>query len=158
MPAGRPPKPTVLKALEGGRGHRTKAELSKRDREPKPSKDAPMMPSWLDASAKRKWKALIEHLNDIGVLTAVDGDVLACYCDAYSRKSRLTRFLRLHGEVEDGKPRAECALRDRADDQLKKWGAELGIGAASRTKIEVKKADDGPNPLEEIIAGNTRRR
>ena len=162
--SGRPPKPTALKALEGGRGHRTKAEKAKAEREPKPPRDCPNPPPWLDAAAKRKWRSLADELNTMGVLTSVDGDVLACYCDAYSRLVCYTQFLREHGDTneysktdESGEPfglyvqvRPEVALRNRAVDDLKKWGAELGIGAAARTKIEVKPKDAGPSTLEKV--------
>lgn len=153
--AGRPPKPTALKALEGGRGHRTKAEKSKEANEPRPPRGCPTQPTWLDAGARRKWQSLCDTLSDMGVLTAVDGDVLACYCDAYSRLVRFTTFLRKNGDVTTSPngysmPAPEVALRNRAIDDLKKWGAELGIGAASRTKIEVRNPDAGASPLDKI--------
>jgi len=149
------PKPTALKALEGGRGHRTKAEKAKSDREPKPPRDCPAAPTWLDAAAKRKWRQLADTLNETGVLTLIDGDVLALYCQAYADHERLTKYLRKKGEVSVAPsgyemPRPEVALRNRARDDMRKFGAELGIGAASRTKIEVKPKDAGPSPLEAV--------
>lgn len=148
------PKPTALKALEGGRGHRTKAELAKRENEPRPPRDCPPVPPWLDAGAKRKWRALCDVLHEMGVLTAIDGDVLACYCQAYSDHERLTRFLRENGETVKGQGRAMAApqvgMRDRAREDMRKFGAELGIGAASRTKIEVRKPDAAASPLDKV--------
>ena len=136
--------------LEGNRGKRP----PKHD-EPKPPRDCPEPPPWLDAAAKRKWAALADTLNEMGVLTGIDGDHLAVYCQAYADHERLTRYLRKNGEVTVSPkgyamPRPEIALRNRARDDLRKAGAELGIGAASRTKIEVKKPDARQTALEEV--------
>jgi len=101
----------------------------------------------------------------MGVLTEVDADVLACYCDAYSRLLRYTDYLRKYGDTneyqkrdKDGDPygcyvqvRPEVALRNRAVDDLKKWGAELGIGAAARSRIDVEKPVV-TNPLIDILS------
>jgi len=149
------PKPTALKALEGGRGHRTKAEKAKAEREPKPPRDCPTAPAWLDSGAKRRWRALCDTLNEMGVLTAVDGDVLAVYCQAYSDHERLTRYLRTEGETTVSPtgyemPRPEVSLRNRARDDMRKCGAELGIGAVARTKAEVKEKYAGPTALEKV--------
>ena len=149
------PKPSALKAIEGGRGHRTKAEKSREARQPLPPRDCPSPPSWLDAAAKRKWAKLADTLNEIGVLTTIDGDVLALYCQAYSDHERLTRLLRDTGETAKSPsgymmPRPEVAMRNRARDDMRKFGAELGIGAASRTKIDTKPKDAGPSALEAV--------
>ena len=146
-------KPTALKVIEGDRGHATKAEKSRQDREPAPPRDCPTAPPWLDAAAKRKWRELCDTLNTMGVLTAIDGDVLAVYCQAYADHARLVRYLRDRGETTVSPqgyemPRPEVSMRNRARDDLRKFGPELGIGAASRTKIEVKKPDAGTSPLE----------
>ena len=152
---GRTPKPTALKAFEGGRSHLTKAEIAKQDNEPRPPNDCPSAPSWLDAGARRKWRELCDILNVMGVVTSIDGDVLAIYCQAYADHERLVRYLRKNGEVTESPqgyamPRPEVSLRNRARDDLRKAGAELGIGAASRAKIEVKRPNGVASPLSRI--------
>ena len=50
---GRKPKPTALKVLEGNPGKRPLNEL-----EPKPKKQAPSCPSWLEPEAKKEWRRM----------------------------------------------------------------------------------------------------
>ena len=78
--AGRKPKPTALKALEGNPGKR---KLNKK--EPMPGKGMPDCPKWLLPDAQEEWKRLCEKLNQMGVLTEVDRSAFAAYCQSYAR-------------------------------------------------------------------------
>jgi len=53
--------------------------------------------------------------------------------------------------------RPEIAMLNRAKDDLRRFGAELGIGAASRTKVEVRKPDAAKTPLEAVREATRRR-
>ena len=64
--AGRKPKPTAMKVLEGNPGKR---KLIKK--EPVP--------------AKVEWQRLAELMNQMGVLTEVDMAAFAAYCQSYAR-------------------------------------------------------------------------
>ena len=57
--AGRKPKPTAIKELEGNPGKR---KLNKK--EPKPDKEMPVCPEWLLPEAKAEWERLCEKLSD----------------------------------------------------------------------------------------------
>lgn len=78
--AGRKPKPTAIKELEGNPGKR---KLNKN--EPKPEKGMHVCPEWLLPEAKAEWKRLSEKLNQMGVLTEVDIAAFAAYCQSYAR-------------------------------------------------------------------------
>jgi P27 family predicted phage terminase small subunit len=57
-------------------------------------------------------------------------------------------FLNEHGLTVDApsgyvQQRPEVSIRNKAWDRVAKFGSELGIGAASRSRIEVKQNDDG---------------
>lgn len=78
--AGRKPKPTALKELEGNPGKR---KLNKS--EAKPSKAMPECPSWLLPEAKKEWMRLSENLNNLGLLSKVDRAAFAAYCQSYAR-------------------------------------------------------------------------
>lgn len=65
--AGRKPKPTAVKKLEGNPGKR---KLN--TKEPVPAKGMPTCPNWLLPEAKSEWKRLAELMNQMGVLTEVD--------------------------------------------------------------------------------------
>ena len=64
--AGRKPKPTALKKLEGNPGKR-----KMNTKEPVPGKGMPDCPKWLLPEAKEEWKRLCQKLSDMG-LTEVD--------------------------------------------------------------------------------------
>ena len=65
--AGRKPKPTAVKKLEGNPGKR---KLN--SKEPVPAKGMPTCPDWLMPEAKKEWERLAELMNQMGVLTEVD--------------------------------------------------------------------------------------
>ena len=65
--AGRKPKPTAIKKLEGNPGKR---KLN--TKEPIPAKAMPECPQWLLAEAKKEWERLADLMNQMGVLTEVD--------------------------------------------------------------------------------------
>jgi len=149
---GRPRTPTALKVLQGNPGKHPLPQ-----HEPKPAPKRPQMPAYLGALAQKRWNELVFELERIGVVTTIDGDVLAGYCQAVEDVERFTKFLRRRGRTyrvgTNGAyaARPEVQMRYRALDDIRRFGAELGIGAASRSKIEVKKPDADANPLAEIL-------
>ena len=78
--AGRKPKPTALKKLEGNPGKR---KLN--TKETVPAKGMPDCPKWLLPEAKEEWKRLCQKLSDMGVLTEIDMAAFAAYCQSYAR-------------------------------------------------------------------------
>lgn len=64
--AGRKPKPTAVKKLEGNPGKR---KLN--TKEPVPAKGMPACPDWLMPEAKKEWERLAKLMNQMGVLTEV---------------------------------------------------------------------------------------
>ena len=164
MPAGRPPKPTRLKILAGNPGKR---QLNAR--EPQPRRGRPGCPSWLDAEAKAKWAAVVPELDRLGVLTIVDGDVLAAYCQAWAEFKLATETLRKEGRiisvggtpVEEEKiegkktvkthrvvgaqlqPHPAVAQQRSAWQHMKAFSALLGLDPSSRSKLSVTGAGSG---------------
>ena len=65
--AGRKPKLTALKKLEGNPGKR---QLNVK--EPMPGKGIPDCPKWLFPEAKMEWERLCVKLSEMGVLTETD--------------------------------------------------------------------------------------
>lgn len=150
MKTGRPRKPTALKLLEGDKPSRIPKN------EPKPAPIRPEMPDYLDAQGQKRWNELVSELEALGVLTRVDAEVLGGYCMAYSALVSATRILKKRGWImhtPSGYQQQSpwVGIRNRALDDLRKFGSELGIGAASRSRIEVKKADGDENPLAELL-------
>lgn len=89
---GPPPKPTALKIAAGNPGHRP-LNLS----EPKPTIGRPKMPSHLSEYARQEWRRVVPQLLEMGVLTVVDGPMLALYCEAYAEYVKATEEIQRDG-------------------------------------------------------------
>ena len=104
MGAGRKPKPTAMKELEGNPGKR---KLNKK--EPMPGKGMSNCPKWLLPDAQEEWKRLSEKLNQMGVLTEVDRSAFAAYCQSYARWKEAQDHINSEGatyETENGMQRS----------------------------------------------------
>jgi len=140
---GPKPKPIALRLLQG-ETRPSRVGMP----EPKPRPLLPDAPRYLGKQARARWRELLPELDYCGVLTRIDGEILAGYCQAYEQVCILTAKLEKTGRTyqvgTNGAWAAfpEVAMLSRAWDDIRKFGAELGIGAASRSKIEVKKQDD----------------
>ena len=98
--AGRKPKPTAVKKLEGNPGKR---KLN--TKEPNPGKGMPECPAWLLPEAKTEWIRLSEKLNQMGVLTEIDRSAFAAYCQSYARWKEAQEHINSEGaayETENG--------------------------------------------------------
>src|SRR5580704_5979761 len=112
--AGRRPKPTQLKILEGNRGHR---RIVGDDFQPEPG--VPEMPKGLSRAARREFRFMSRVLLDRGLLTIVDGKALAAYCQAYAFAEVALRDIEKHGQPvnvlaldkKTGKPVVKCRVR-----------------------------------------------
>jgi P27 family predicted phage terminase small subunit len=133
---GPAPKPTALKILQGNPGKRPLNA-----REPLPQRGRPRCPTWLDREAKAKWKALVPELDRLGLLTVVDGDVLAAYCQAYAEFRQATETLRGEGRyISVGtqmQSHPAVAQQRSAWQHIKAFSALLGLDPSSRSKLAV---------------------
>lgn len=135
--AGRRPKPTALRELEGNRGHRP---LNRS--EPKPS-GVPKCPPHLDKVAKQEWRRISSELVALGLLTSVDRAALAGYCAAWSRwvdaDSNVQKFGAVIKSPKSGFPIANpyVGIANTASDTMRKFLVEFGMTPASRSRIQV---------------------
>ena len=148
---GPPPKPTRLKMLQGNPG---KKKLNMY--EPQPKKEVPRCPAWLSPGAKTVWRRVVPELKRIGVLTIIDGDALATYCQIYSRWKEAEEFLAKHGSVyplrdDQGQVKymqqfPQVAIARHLAQLTKTYQQEFGLTPSARTRIEVGEPDDSdPN-------------
>jgi len=149
--AGRRPKPTALKQLQGNPGKR---RLN--SREPKPS-GIPTCPTHLDRIAKGEWRRISAELVTLGLLTEVDRAALAAYCASYSRWAQAEAQVQKFGAVirspKSGYPvpNPYVGVANTALDHMRKFLVEFGMTPASRSRIQVEPttADD---PFEAFMA------
>ena len=129
--SGRKLKPTLLKIVTGNQGGRPLNE-----KEPEPAAGELVAPDWLDAPAKKKWLEGIEHCPWI---TPADGDMLALYCDAFSRYVIAQKMANQGplAKTPDGravKNPAWTALKE-AFYQMRSAGSELALSPSARSGI-----------------------
>lgn len=92
----RRPTPTELKKLAGNPGHRPL-----NDAEPQPMRGIPEMPKGLRPAARREWNRIAPALEQLGVLSRIDGKALAMYCDCYADWEEAQRDCVKNGLVLD---------------------------------------------------------
>lgn len=133
--AGRKPKPTEIKRLEGNPGGRPLNES-----EPKYPSGAGDAPDALDEIATAEWDRLNRLLSGPGVVTAADRGTLWMYCVAWSRWVRSEAVVRKTGEIlksaENGlytNPHLHTA--NRAAETVTKLGSLLGLDPSSRSRL-----------------------
>lgn len=154
--AGRRPKPTVLKLVEGNPGKR---KINKA--EPKPARAIPSCPAHLSDSGKVAWGRLSVLLDRMGVLTEADSAALERLCDCYSDVLICREALAADGwtyktmdaqgnTLIKGNP-AAVQLR-AADSQFKSYLIEFGLTPAARSKVHATPDDDKKaDPLAEFF-------
>lgn len=121
-------------------------------REPTPDPGRPRRPSWLRQYARRKWDRMCEQLMAMGVLTGVDGDALAAYCQLYARWREAEMTVERLGATvtvynEDGQvtgliQRPEVKLSIELLREMNRVGKEFGLTPASRANLKMEKRED----------------
>jgi P27 family predicted phage terminase small subunit len=66
---------------------------------PEAPEGTPTCPSWIDEEAKAAWKQLVPKLEAMRVLTKVDRNSLARYCQLWSRWKKAELFIQKHGDT-----------------------------------------------------------
>jgi P27 family predicted phage terminase small subunit len=150
--AGRKPKPTQLKELNGNPGKRP---LNRN--EPKFS-GTPTCPKHLDKVARAEWKRLSAELTANGLLTTVDRAALAGYCSAWARWVAAELKIQTDGTVinspKSGYPiqNPHVGIANTALDQMRKFAVEFGMTPSSRSRINVADAPTSGDPFAEFMA------
>ena len=139
--AGRKPKPTAIKKLEGNHGKR-KLNM----KEPIPAKGMHECPQWLLAEAKKEWERLADLMNQMGVLTEVDMAAFAAYCQSYARWKEAQEHITSEGSTFE---------TDKGYQQQTPW---VGI-ANTNQKLMLQAASEfglTPSSRSRIVAGNAK--
>ena len=138
---GPPRQPTALRLLRGNPGKRRINA-----REPQLIAAAPACPRWLRPEAKNVWRRMIPRLADMRILTHVDQDALAAYCQIYARWKAAEEFIQQHGEVypvrdEKGNVRRmkvypQVSIAASLLQMLRSFMQEFGMTPSARTRVE----------------------
>jgi len=148
--AGRPPKPTRTKELLG-----TLKSCRVNKAEPMPKRGRPVCPAWLDDEAKKKWRKLVPELDRLRLLTVVDGDVLAAYCQAWAEFKWATEVMQKEGRTGTrgtggSAPHPAVAMQRSAWKAIKEFASLFGLDPSSRTKLSAPPVQQ-EDPFEKLL-------
>ena len=157
---GSKPKPTVLKVLEGNPGKRP-LNIN----EPVPDPTRPACPSWLRKEAKREWMRITPQLHAMGVLTKIDREALAVYCQTHAKWKEAEEFIAKHGMTyqfprkdEDGHVVSiyvaqwpQVSIARACADQIRAMCTEFGMTPSARARMVVPGKTDTEDPIEQIL-------
>lgn len=115
----------------------------------------PYCPRWVSPKGKRIWRRLAPELFACGVLTVIDGELLALLIQAMVDYQEARAHLSKEGRVvlsPTGYPMQSPweAMKNKALEQVHKLGAEFGLSPSSRTKLVAIDLED--DPLAELLS------
>ena len=144
MPSrGRPPKPSVIKLLEG---NKSKRPINQLEPIPRGSIEKPECPEWVGPTGKKIYAKLGEDLHEIGLLTEVDQMQFSKYCEMMGVYIQLANEVRQEGEtlvvrMHSGEektiinPKRKLMLSLAAETRAIE--NDFGMDPASRTRIRM---------------------
>ena len=132
--AGRRPKPTALKLLQGNPGRRPIDD----SREPKPDLALPQCPDELHGAGLREWNRIVPELYKVGLLTKIDQGMLLGYC--------LARHRLAEAVAEDDFRKERAAL-----EIMHRYMVEFGMSPSSRSRVKIDPKDDKEVPDDEAF-------
>lgn len=136
--AGRRPKPTKLKILNGNPGKRPLP-----GDEIDPGSGAPDMPSWLPHAAQDEWRRIVPRLLALGLLSDVHLGALVGYCEAFAEVKLCLETLAAGAFVETPsglKTHPAARLKDAASKRMKGYLVEFGLTPAAQSKVHAEPA------------------
>jgi P27 family predicted phage terminase small subunit len=139
--AGRRPKPTALKLIQGNPGKRP---LNKD--EPKPEIRIPRCPGHLSQAGKSEWKRISKELVKMSLLTGMDRAALAAYCQTYGRwvdaeTKAAEKGLIVKTTAGNVIQNPYIGIANKALEHMYRFLTEFGLTPSSRTRLSAPKVD-----------------
>lgn len=154
--AGRRPKPTHLRVVEGNAGKRP---LPKN--EPKVQRGVPKCPKHLSGVARSLWPKVGKDLDSMGVLTIPDALALELLVVAYAEFRDAHEVVEKRGftyisETEAGgtiiRPNPEVAIRSDAWKRVLRILTEFGLTPSARSKVKALGDEIGQDPASTYLS------
>jgi P27 family predicted phage terminase small subunit len=135
-------KPTAIKIAEGNPGKRKIDAKS----EPQPNKTIPSMPDWMDAEASKEWNRISGHLHECGLLTQIDMEALAIYCQLWSRWVSLEMAIKTEGftvidSSDNQKINPKILAANTTANLIHKYLTQFGMTPSSRAGLHIKQPE-----------------
>ena len=136
--AGRKNQPTALLQLVGSNQQKY-AHPKLRKNEPKPKVAAPQMPT-MTAAAEVYWKWLVPKIQELGVLSVDNRNILKRYCCLMSQWDNLNLDITQNGITEDtnsGTTQMRASYRAwmQVGEECRRIEVEFGLTPASRSGV-----------------------
>lgn len=152
--SGRHAKPAVVHLLTGNKSKKSVSALLDEVQNPPLPVEAPEAPDWLDEDALAEWNRVVPDLLKLGLVTRLDRQVLAQYCEAVSDYRRWTLRIQemnksLHGpaqgDVQTYRTGAKDLsvwrkLRNDAERRADAAGAKFGFNPLARRTLRTQSA------------------
>ncbi len=151
-----PKKPTALKVLQG-----TVDKSRENKHEAKPPLALPEPPEFLKGIALEHYKMLGPRLVNCGLLTNIDGDMLAAYCNAYGMfsdaveemekfKANGGNWFKYDSDKGNEVQRVLVGVINQTRKAMQSLAAEFGMSPAQRSKVVAKKQEETGNPFNKL--------
>lgn len=111
---------------------------------------APIKPDYLNEIASKKWDETIAVLDELGVLSSTDADLLTIYCMTWANFRAAQAGVAKHGLTVEGRDGPKRNPEDISSQQmvtaLAKMVGELGLSPSGRARLKgaTPKKDDKP--------------
>lgn len=147
---GRRARPVELLVLTGKK-HLTKREKqlrSEAESSLRPALSELVPPAWLDERARAEWERVVALMAGTGVLTDLDVNTLAVYCDASVRYAEAAARVQREGAIVDG-PRGPMQspavlVAEKYWRIMNAAARALGLDPTSRAALARAKAAEQP--------------
>lgn len=148
--SGRPAKPAVVHLVSGNPSKKNAKDLLREVTQPAIEVAAPDMPDWLDEDAVGEWNRVVPDLLKLGLISVLDRQVLAQYCEAVSDYRRWTLLIQEKnanlatpggGDVQTYRTGAKDIsiwrkLRNDAERRADAAGAKFGFSPMARRTLK----------------------
>ena len=126
------------------------------DSEPQATIGAPELPPGMSPAARKEWKRVIpELLATPGLLTTIDGDALAAYCEDVANLKRFRKQLQSDGDIVQGAtgPVLHPLLKqiDVLETRCIQHRREFGMTPSARTRVQIAASQRKPTKRLDAI-------
>lgn len=140
------------KPLSAQQKHLTKKEIKEKELEEESvfvgNEQLEVPPNWLiNDIAEREWKRLVEEFSKKSLISNLDYNNLGAYCNAYAKYIEATKEVGLNFMIGmTANPMVQIELK--YSDEMKRYGALLGLTSESRLKLGAITAGEGEKRME----------
>lgn len=123
---------------------------------PEPAANMPKCPSWLTKEAKAEWRRVAKPLFRMGLLTELDKQTLAMYCQTWARYQDAQKILAAEGDTyiqpTNGQPkqRPEYYIMKDCLKELRAFITLFGLSPSARMRMELPEPKE-TNEFEELL-------